>query len=210
VAGALRLLSEKELVHYTPYDAVTLTEKGRKVAENVLRRHEALRQFLIEVLQLDSAAAETTACQLEHGVSENVIDRLTRFVDFIKECPRGGYKWVNGLAHNCNHGIDKQACECCLTKCLESLRETMDVGEADIMEMKLSELRVGEKASIKNIDAAGTIRRRLLDMGATPGTIVEIEKVAPLGDPIEVKIKGYHLSLRKEEAAAITVGKAQQ
>jgi len=47
-------------------------------------------------------------------------------------------------------------------------------------------------------------------MGATPGTIVEIEKVAPLGDPIEVKIKGYHLSLRKEEAAAITVGKAQQ
>ncbi len=70
----------------------------------------------------------------------------------------------------------------------------------------LADLKPGGKATILTIGgAAGGIRRRLLDMGVTAGTRVEVERVAPLGDPIEVKIKGYHLTLRKEEAARIHV-----
>ena len=69
----------------------------------------------------------------------------------------------------------------------------------------LASLKPGDKASIVKIAGSGSIRRRLLDMGATAKTVVEVERVAPLGDPIEVKIKGYHLTLRKEEAGRITV-----
>lgn len=69
----------------------------------------------------------------------------------------------------------------------------------------LAVMKPGDKAAILKIEGAGNIRRRLLDMGATAGTLVEVERVAPLGDPIEVKIKGYHLSLRKEEAKRIQV-----
>lgn len=69
----------------------------------------------------------------------------------------------------------------------------------------LQVLKPGDKAAITRITGSGGIRRRLLDMGATAGTIVEVERVAPFGDPIEVKIKGYHLTLRKDEAERILV-----
>lgn len=123
VTGALRLLAERQLVHYAPYDVVTLTDRGRQAAQNVIRRHIALRQFLVEVLQLEEDDAERTACQLEHGVSETVIDRLAKFVDFIKSCPRGGFDWVTELAATCERGADRQACECCVMRCLESLKQ---------------------------------------------------------------------------------------
>jgi Fe2+ transport system protein FeoA len=69
----------------------------------------------------------------------------------------------------------------------------------------LRSLKPGAKAKITKLSGKGAVRRRIMDMGVVPGTTVEIEKVAPLGDPIEVKVKGYHLSLRKEEAANIFV-----
>ena len=69
----------------------------------------------------------------------------------------------------------------------------------------LAQIAKGEKATIVRVSGTGGIRRRLLDMGATAGTLAEVERVAPLGDPIEVKIKGYHLTLRREEAKRIEV-----
>ncbi|OGO05377.1 MAG: iron transporter FeoA, partial [Chloroflexi bacterium RBG_13_54_8] len=64
----------------------------------------------------------------------------------------------------------------------------------------LGELKPGEKGRITKVSGDKGILRRLRDMGVIVGSEVEIERVAPLGDPVEVKIKGYHLALRKEEA----------
>lgn len=69
----------------------------------------------------------------------------------------------------------------------------------------LSDLKVGEKCKISRIIAGAEIKRRLLDMGIVPGVEIQIQKVAPLGDPVDVLVKGYHLSLRKEEAETIAV-----
>jgi len=69
----------------------------------------------------------------------------------------------------------------------------------------LSDLRPGEKGRIIKVEAHGALRRRILDMGMVPGSDVEMERYAPLGDPIEIKLKGYHLSLRKGEAAVIVL-----
>lgn len=71
--------------------------------------------------------------------------------------------------------------------------------------MTLDKLKVGQHGKIKNIGGQGAIRRRLLDLGLTPNTIIKITKVAPLGDPILVNLRGYHLTLRKEEARHIYV-----
>ena len=69
----------------------------------------------------------------------------------------------------------------------------------------LSALKVNEKAKVKRITGQGQIKRKLLDMGIIPGSSIEVTKLAPFGDPVDVKIKGYHLSLRKEEAKLILV-----
>ncbi len=73
------------------------------------------------------------------------------------------------------------------------------------MGRSLDELEVGKKAVVKMISGEKDIKRRLLDMGLVPGTELRVEKVAPLGDPIDINLKGYHLSLRKDEARAVKV-----
>ena len=69
----------------------------------------------------------------------------------------------------------------------------------------LNDLMPGERGRIVRVGGRGRIRRRFLEMGLVSGSEVEMERVAPLGDPIEIRIKGYHLALRKEEAANIQV-----
>ena len=73
------------------------------------------------------------------------------------------------------------------------------------MEKKLSEFQIGEKGTIKAVAGEGKIRRRLFDMGVTPGAEVYLRKKAPLGDPLEVTIRGYELTLRKSEAECVTM-----
>ena len=69
----------------------------------------------------------------------------------------------------------------------------------------LKEVKCGEKATVKKIQGEGPVRRRIMDMGITKGCEVFVRKVAPLGDPIEVHIRGYELSLRKSDAEMILV-----
>ena len=73
------------------------------------------------------------------------------------------------------------------------------------MLIKLDELLKGETGLIKKVDGEGRLRRRLFDMGVTPGAEVLLRKKAPLGDPIEVTIRGYELTLRKVEANLVYV-----
>ena len=69
----------------------------------------------------------------------------------------------------------------------------------------LSELEPQEKGRIVKVGGRGGIRRRLLDMGVVTGAMVEVQRVAPLGDPVEIRVKGYDLALRREEATNIQV-----
>ncbi len=70
---------------------------------------------------------------------------------------------------------------------------------------KLSDFNVGETGHIVKVEGEGKIRRRLFDMGVTPGADIILMKKAPLGDPIEITIRGYELTLRKNEAIYVTV-----
>lgn len=69
----------------------------------------------------------------------------------------------------------------------------------------LNELKPGDLALVKKVHGEGNLRKRILDMGIIRGTRLEMVKKAPLGDPIEIKIKGYDLSLRRTEAALVEV-----
>lgn len=71
--------------------------------------------------------------------------------------------------------------------------------------MTLDELAIGQEATIVTVGGEKILRRRLLDMGLTPKTKVMIRKVAPLGDPIELRLRGYLLTIRKEDAKQIEV-----
>jgi len=73
------------------------------------------------------------------------------------------------------------------------------------MTKTLDSFRIGQSGKIIKVNGEGKVRRRLFDMGLTPGASVYLRKVAPLGDPLEITVRGYELSLRKDEAMHVEV-----
>ncbi len=76
--------------------------------------------------------------------------------------------------------------------------------------MTLDMLEIGKTATITSVGGEGALRCRLLDMGLIPKTVVTLQKIAPMGDPIEIHIRGYELTLRKEDARNIEISEAEK
>jgi len=206
VTGALKLLAEKGLVNYAPYEVVTLTGRGKTLAEDVVRRHESLRDFFEKVLAVGAADAEEAACKMEHAVPRGILERFIQFTEFVEVCPRGGSKWIAGFGHHCEAGRKQENCEKCISLCLDDFRtKKSQEGDKANMILPLKDLKPGQKGRITKVKARGQTNKRIAEMGVTRGVLIEVERVAPLGDPIEVKVRGYHLSLRNEEAEKIDV-----
>jgi Fe2+ transport system protein FeoA len=79
----------------------------------------------------------------------------------------------------------------------------------DALTSSLANLPIGAHARVIAVNGTGAIARRLMEMGMVPGAQVRVIKTAPLGDPIEVRVRGYHLALRRTEAQTITVAAGQ-
>jgi DtxR family Mn-dependent transcriptional regulator len=204
VTGALRLLGEKGHINYAPYDVITLTPSGETLARDIVRRHEILKDFFTRVLDVDEQEAEDNACKMEHAVSPTIIDRLVRFVEFVQICPRGGEEWIGGFRQFCEKDDALSGCENSISKCLDDLkRRQKQFQQASRETITLESLKSGQVARLIRVKGKGTIVDRLKDLDITPGSIIELEDVDTSGDRINIKVRGYHLSLRKDDFTKI-------
>ena len=71
--------------------------------------------------------------------------------------------------------------------------------------MTIDDLKIGQSGTISQVGGAGPLRLRFLDMGLIPGTKVQLQKIAPMGDPIQIRLRGYELTIRREDARQITL-----
>ena len=125
VTGGLKNLSEKGLIDHEPYGFITLTPKGAKMAREVTRRHAAIKNFLLKVLQLGADAAEANACRMEHAMDKAAIDRLVEFIDYVNNCPRTGQDWIASFFKSCSTGApDPGKCDDCLDNCVAHHQES--------------------------------------------------------------------------------------
>ena len=104
VDWALAKLSEAGLVEHERYGDVELTAEGARLAQDVYQRHKTLRQFLVDILDVNPETAEEDACRMEHVVSSITMGRLAGFLDFILNCPQGKSKLLEGLGYYFAHG----------------------------------------------------------------------------------------------------------
>lgn len=209
VSSALKKLARMGLVNYRPYEVVTLTSRGREAAAKVDEKHKILKRFLAGVLNMREDRAEEDACRLEHAISKEAVDQLLTFMRFLDDCPLAREKWMRGFYHYCRErAIDRERCESCMeTSYREAMEKIAEKGDDVMGRMSLNQLRPGERGEVVKVSGPSNVQRRVVDMGIVPGTMVEVERVAPLGNPFEIRAKGYHLSLRKEEAEIIEVRK---
>ena len=90
VTGALRMLSEKNLVNYKPYGYVTLTSQGRQQAKTVAEKHDIIRSFFVDILGVEKQAAGAAACKAEHALGPQIVDRLLAFSEFVTDTSAAG------------------------------------------------------------------------------------------------------------------------
>lgn len=115
VSGALKVLKGKGLINYKPYSFITLTPKGKKIAESIQRRHRVLNNFLQNVLQVDAAKADKTACRMEHAIDEETLQRMVAFIEYINTCPRAGDDWLKSFVNYYKtHKHNPQKCNKCI------------------------------------------------------------------------------------------------
>jgi len=194
VANAVKVLSEKGLVHQEPYGYIELTQKGVLRAKEIYEKHKTLYKFFSEILGVESKVAENDACAIEHHIHKETLDRILKFIELVKTCPEGEPLWLSSFHYYVKHGKKPEHCE-----------ESNRIRKGGETMKHVSDLTVGQKGTVSRVIAEAGVKRRLLDMGIVPGVEVTIRKVAPLGDPVDVLVKGYHLSLRREEAEAVAV-----
>ncbi len=113
VTGALRTLGSMGLINYAPYDLITLTDEGRIVAEDIVHRHNALKNFLIDVLGIEYKEADETACKMEHSVPKSIVERLIKYAEYVENCPKGTITWDSGFGYYCNEKCQDENCQNC-------------------------------------------------------------------------------------------------
>ena len=195
VTGALHSLAAKDLINYAPYSYVTLTAEGERAAERIAVRHETLKRFFVDVLGVGAEEADGSACRLEHAIPGNLLDRLTWFVEFISSRPEGGPDWLEEFRSYCDSVEGRDSGQQAAPR---------DDG-ADRPVALLCDLDPGDHARIVRVTGRRSPTKRLVGMGLVPGAELRVERAAPLGDPVEISVRGNHLSFRREEAAEIAV-----
>lgn len=125
VTSALKTLSDKKLINYKPYSFITLTKEGKKIAEEILRRHNVIKDFLQCVLLIDEKKAEENACRMEHSMDKIAVNRLVQFIDYIYQCPRTGEDWISNFNNFFSQNkIAEADCPDCLDNCLKRYRRS--------------------------------------------------------------------------------------
>ena len=100
VTGALQSLSEKQLINYTPYEYITLTDLGKAEAIKIVRRHKLLKRFFIDILGIEEAIADVGACNVEHNMPRPIMERMADFMDFMEKS--GRFELIEDFKHT-NH-----------------------------------------------------------------------------------------------------------
>jgi DtxR family Mn-dependent transcriptional regulator len=197
VTEMLKKLANNGYVNYTPRQGVTLTQKGFELAEKMTRKHRLLERFLHDVLHIGNDRVHKEACAMEHALSDETERALCLTLKAPNKCPDDGK-----VVPPCDLGFS--SCEECRKWAGSNLEE---VGRRDTNVVSVSTLKEKQEGTIAFIRGDSKILRRLLDLGLTPGTRVNVTRVAPLKGPVEIAVRGSRLALGDEIACNVFVEK---
>ncbi|MGQ9469637.1 MAG: metal-dependent transcriptional regulator [Nitrososphaerales archaeon] len=176
ITNTVENLEKKGFLIHRPYVGIKLSEKGRKIALEILRRHRLSERLLTDILKIPWAAAHDIACELEHVINGGVTEAIEKSLDYPKTCPHG------------NPVPDKDG---------RILRDSYE---------PLANLPVKSKGKVmKIVNEKEDLLKHLAILGLLPGVEIEIEEKAPLGGPILVKVYEARYALGQEISSSIYV-----
>lgn len=178
ITNTVELLEKNQLIKHTRYKGVTLTEKGKQIALDVIRRHRLTERLLTDILRMDWSKVHELACKLEHDVTEDVIKPLGKILGHPKTCPHG-----NPIPTKCGGIIEEE------TKPLIDLKPQ----ETGII--------------VKIVEEKSELLRYLDSLGIEPGTSIKIEKRIKSKKTEFLQLKNIDTPLSLNIASSIWVRK---
>jgi DtxR family Mn-dependent transcriptional regulator len=176
ITNTIEGLERRGLVIHKPYKGVKLTEKGRKIASNVLRRHRLAERFLTDILHLDWSQVHDAACKLEHALPPEILNPLEDTLRHPKTCPHG-----NPIPTKKGEITEEE------TKPLTDLNP----GESGIV-VKIAEEKTD---TLKTLDS----------IGLTPGSHVKIKANPPFTGPLDIHVEGKRHIVERKVATHVHV-----
>ncbi len=119
VTSALARLAQEGLIEHERYGQARLTARGKRIAKDVVHRHDTLCHFLTEILRVDPKVAAGDACKMEHTVSPVTMERLAQFLGFVLNRPQGEPEWLKNFNYYLEHG---ELSEECVARCQRQSR----------------------------------------------------------------------------------------
>jgi len=178
ITNTVEMLERQGLAVHRPYKGIKLTEEGRRIALDVIRRHRLAERLLTDILEMDWSRAHEPACRLEHGLTEEVIKPLGRILGHPKTCPHG-----NPIPTRCGGIIEEKS---------ESLID----------------LKPKERGTIVKItEEDHDLLHHLRSLGLVIGTSVRVEEKISFDGSVVVKFNDIEHSLGSKVASAIWVKK---
>lgn len=194
VTGALRLLKEKRLVNYEPYGYVTLTQPGQAAAAEIVKKHNVLKSFFVDVLGVETDLAQEAACRAEHALGPKIIEKLLAFSEFAAQTAKNGYDLTEEF---------QQFCEAEYSDA-QKTNSAPDLDKKPGQVRPLSMVAAGQKVNVAKIEAGRELNSRLAAMGLVPNAEVTVVSNAHPG-PFVVNVKGSKIMLGRGMAHKIMV-----
>jgi DtxR family Mn-dependent transcriptional regulator len=176
VTNTVERLEKEGMLRHEPYKGVKLTDKGRKIALDVIRRHRLSERLLTDFIRVDWDKAHDAACKLEHSITDDVIKKLEKALGHPKTCPHG-----NPIPTACGGIVEEKS---------EPL-STFDSKESGVI--------------VKIKDETPEVLEYIAALGLLPGASIEIVERAPFDGPVTVKVGGANHALSLSMASIIWV-----
>lgn len=194
VTQMIKKLEDIGYVDYSQYKGVKLTKDGFNEAEKVVRKHRLLERFLNDILKLKKNSIHEQACEMEHSLSDDAERALCQVLEYPDKCP--GESPIPA----CDFSLE--SCEECVSRKKEEISE---IGNRNKNLIPIMDLKKCQKGKVSFIRGDYKVIRRLLDMGITIGSIINVIKIAPLNGPIEIAIRGSKLAIGRDIACNVFV-----
>ncbi len=197
VTEMVQKLAENGYVNYSPYQGVTLTQTGYRIAEKMTRRHRLLERFLHDVLKISKDKVHQEACGLEHALSDETSRAMCRFLKAPDKCSDD-----NQAIPPCDLGFS--SCNECRKWGQANLEK---IGRRKTNIIALSSLKEGQEGVISFIRGDSKLLGRLTELGLTPNTRIIVTKAAPPGGTMEIINRGSKKTIGDDIAGNVFIEK---